>query len=79
MRSGAQITKTPRQWADHCREERRRHLTALLSELRRARESGAEWYRWIAEGCKPLTAEEYAALHSQSAPRASSEQLATSD
>jgi len=42
------------------RTERAATLKALLAQLREARESGAEWYRWIANGRPTLSTEEYA-------------------
>lgn len=60
MRSARQIGSTVEQWHELQRTERAQTLKALLAELSRARESGAEWYRWIANGRPALSAEEYA-------------------
>lgn len=61
MRSAAQVRRTPREYVEHQRHEREQTLQALLAELRRARDSGAAWYRWIAEGRPLLTEAEYKA------------------
>lgn len=62
MRSAEQISRTAGEWHDAQRQERENHLRALLGMLRSARESGAEWYRWIVDGQPPLTREQYAAI-----------------
>lgn len=63
MRSAQRIARTPREHRDAQRHEREQTLEALLAELRKARSSGAEWYRWIAGGCQPLSEAEYAATN----------------
>ena len=49
MRGADQIGRTVEEWHEYQREERRRHLRALVAVLRRAREDGDEWYRWVLE------------------------------
>ena len=62
MRSAEQVRRTPREYADFRALERRRLLGEALELLRRARESGAPWYRWIVDGRPELTQAEYDAL-----------------
>jgi hypothetical protein len=59
---GALVSDRYRPRAEIEQDERRRHLRAALAMLRRARDEGAEWYRWIAEGRPPYTPEQYAEL-----------------
>ena len=69
MRSGAQITRTPREWIDYQAAERARLGRELAATLRHARETGAEWYRWIADGKPTLTEAEYEARGGKHARR----------
>lgn len=62
MRSANRIGSTVSEWQELQRTERAATLKALLAQLREARESGAEWYRWIADGRPALTEAEYAAV-----------------
>lgn len=47
MRSSAQITRSPREWAEHREQECRRARAALSRELARARDDDEPWYLWI--------------------------------
>ena len=69
MRSARQIGSTVEEWHELQRTERAQTLAALLSELRRARETGAEWHRWITDGRPTLTEAQYAALDSKRTKR----------
>lgn len=51
MRPAAQITRTPRQWAEHRARERQRQLADALKVLRASRD--ADWYRWIVDVYAP--------------------------
>jgi hypothetical protein len=59
VRSSEQIGRTVEQWHAFQRAERERHLVEFLAECAEARAAGAEWIRWIDEGCPRLTPEEY--------------------
>ena len=59
MRSADQISRSASDWQKEQKEQRERTLRALLTELRRARETRAEWYWWIADGRPELTREEW--------------------
>lgn len=74
MRPARQITRTPREHLDAGALERQRILRALLPTLRRARDSGEPWYRWVLEEWAPRRA----ALRSrtESAPASSSSSTA---
>jgi hypothetical protein len=39
--------------------ERQRTLSALMADLRFARETRAEWYRWVTDGMPRLSQQEY--------------------
>jgi len=69
MRSSEQISRTPEQWADFKRDERRRALVWLLGTLRRARERREEWYVWVTEGQSELTLDQYEAVKAKRAAR----------
>jgi hypothetical protein len=47
MRSAAQISRTPAEWADLKARERQKHLKAVLADLQRAADQNQPWYRWI--------------------------------
>lgn len=59
MRSAKQIGSTVSEWHEAQRNERAQTLHSLLAELERSHD--AAWYRWIEDGCPPLTEAEYAA------------------
>lgn len=62
VRPAGRVSRTPREWIDHQQQERERILGQLLRELRHARETGAEWYRWIRDGQPQLSEAEYQAV-----------------
>lgn len=62
MRSSAQLTRTPSQYAEHQARERQRTLLELLTMLKQARERGDHWYTWVADGRPPISREHYALL-----------------
>lgn len=49
MRDAIRLELSPRDYAAFKRAERQRILDELLVELRRARDSGADWCVWIVE------------------------------
>jgi len=62
VRSAEQIGRTPGEYHDWQAAQRQKALREVLAMLRRARDEGAEWYRWIEDGRPPLTQAEYDAL-----------------
>lgn len=68
MRSSAQLTRTPGEYADYRRAERQKTLGLLLRELERVRLERPEWYVWVVDGQPELTPEEYAALTRAGSP-----------
>lgn len=59
MRSAKQIGSTVTQWHELQRTERAQTLKALLAQLERSHDE--PWYRWIEDGCPPLSEAQYAA------------------
>ncbi len=49
MRDRARLEFKPGRWQDQQRAERKRHLSAVLAMLRRARENQEPWYVWVLE------------------------------
>lgn len=66
MRSAEQLRRTPREWKDHEQVERERLCAEVIEIFREARESRAEWYVWLENGCPRLTPDQYASLHAPS-------------
>jgi hypothetical protein len=62
MRSAARISRTVDEYRDHQAAERRRHLAEFLALVRRARERGEEWVRWLDSGRPAYSEHEYAAI-----------------
>jgi len=57
MRSSAQISRSPAEWAERQRDERQRALRGLLVYLQAHRHE--HWYRWVTEGQPVLSQAEY--------------------
>lgn len=77
--SRARAGRRPTRWelereADE--RARARNLAELMAELREARETGAEWYVWVASGRPLLTEAEYALVSRNARARGSSSEPA---
>jgi len=60
MRSAEQLKRTPAQWAQLKRWQRRGGLKALMKHLATVRRE--PWYVWVTQGQPELTSEQYEQL-----------------